>query len=482
MMDRFGALASSVRVWIPDRQLAFKGRRNRMDTDRQDNRKRISPAGNPAAFFDGIGMGRRWSLALTAVTVLLIGLALLWFFYSAPPKTLTMTCGEKGSLYHSVAERYAKILAKDGVKLVLLPSAGSVENLRRLADPSFKVDIGFVQAGLAKGIDTDGLVSLGSVSYQPLLVFHRLPKPVERLSQLAGRRIAVGREGSGTRVLALTLLAANGLEPGRDSATAFLDLEGEEAAAALLQGTIDAAFLMADSASSKTMRTLLQTRGIAPVHFVQADGYMRRIGTIHKLVMPRGAMDFGQDIPPQDVTLVSPTVELIARKGLHPALSDLLLSAAVDIHGRAALFQSRGEFPAPLENEFRISEDAKRFYKSGKSFFYRYLPFWLASLLNRIVVVLVPLIILLIPGLKMIPALFQWRMKMRINRWYRQLLLVEQEAKGPFAAGQIDMLAARIEAIEAEAHRMKVPAAYGDQFYVLLTHIHFVRNKLHEAA
>jgi hypothetical protein len=257
-------------------------------------------------------------------------------------------------------------------------------------------------------------------------------------------------------------------------------MEGEEAADGLLKGKIDAAFLMADSASSKTMRSLLQTQGINLVNFTQADGYMRRIGYLNKLVIPKGAMDFGKNIPAQDVTLVSPTVELIARNHLHPALSDLLLAAAMEIHGRAALFQNRGEFPAALENEFKISDDAKRFYKSGKTFFYRYLPFWLASLISRILVVLVPLIILLIPGLKTIPALFQWRMKMRINRWYRLLLMVEQDrvTLAQPSAEKLQALGQRIDAIEAEIHKMKVPASYGDQFYALRTHIQFVRSKI----
>jgi hypothetical protein len=181
------------------------------------------------------------------------------------------------------------------------------------------------------------------------------------------------------------------------------------------------------------------------------------------------------------MTLVSPTVELIARKNLHPALSDLLLTAAIDIHGRAALFQNRGEFPAAMESEFNISDDAKRFYKSGKTFFYRYLPFWLASLINRILVVFVPLLIILIPGLKSIPALLQWRMKLRINRWYRLLLLFEQDTMVQLSAEKLAALAQRIDEIEAEVHKMKVPASYGDQFYVLLTHINFVRNKLQDA-
>ena len=425
---------------------------------------------------DYFGLGRTAAIVGMIVVVLLIMTACFWFFHSAPPKTLIITSGEKGSAYHSVAEKYAKILARDGVKLVILTSAGSVENLQRLADPAFKVDIGFVQAGLAKGQNIEKLVSLGSVSYQPLLIFHRLPEPVKVLSQLAGRRIAVGREGSGTRKLALALLSANGIEPG--GAATFLDAEGEGAAAALVAGKADVIFLMADSASSQTMRTLLKTPGIGLVNFAQADAYVRRVGYLHKLTMPKGAMDFGKNIPEQDVTLVCPTVDLIARDNLHPALSDLLLAAAVQIHGRAALFQNRGDFPAPLENEFKISDDAKRYYKSGKSFFYRYLPFWLASLLNRILVVFVPLIIILIPGLKSIPALFRWRMSLRINRWYRLLLLVEQDAMKESSPGKQALLAGRIDAIESEVHAMKVPASWGDQFYVLRTHINFVRNKL----
>jgi hypothetical protein len=433
-----------------------------------------------AMFMENFGLTRRASVAIMIAAGLLILFACFWFFHSAPPKSLTITAGEKGSVYYSVAEKYAGILARDGVKLVILPSAGSVENLARLCDPASRADIGFVQAGLAKGLRTEDLVSLGSVSYQPLLVFHRLAGPVERLSQLAGRRIAVGRPGSGTRTLALNLLAVNGIEPG--GTTVLLDLEGEEAAGALTGGQIDAAFLMADSASSRTMRGLLQSPGIGLVDFAQADGYVRRIGYLNRLTLPRGAMDFGKDIPERDVTLVSPTVELIARQDLHPALSDLLLAAAMEIHGRAALFQNRGEFPQPLESEFRVSDDAKRYYKSGKTFFYRYLPFWLASLINRVVVVFVPLIIILIPGVKAIPALLDLRMKMRINRWYRLLLTVEQDALGRPEAERLTALARRIEGIEAELDRMKVPASYGDQIYALRSHIAFVRSRIKPGA
>ncbi|MEE9910608.1 MAG: C4-dicarboxylate ABC transporter substrate-binding protein [Deltaproteobacteria bacterium] len=425
---------------------------------------------------DYFGIGRTASIVVMILVAGVILFACFWFFHSAPPKTIIMTSGEKGSAYYSVAEKYAKILARDGVKLIILPSAGSVENLKRLADPAFPVDIGFVQAGLTRGQNIEKLVSLGSMSYQPLLVFHRLHYPIEVLSQLAGRRIAIGREGSGTRMLALTLLAVNGIAP--DGTMTFSEAEGEGAAADLLAGKVDAIFLMADSASSQTMRTLLKTPGIGLVNFTQADAYVRRIGYLNKLTMPKGAMEFGKNIPAQDVTLVCPTIELIARDHLHPALSDLLLAAAVEIHGRPALFQNRGDFPVPLENEFKISSDARRYYKSGKSFFYRYLPFWLASLINRILVVFVPLIIILIPGLKSIPALFRWRMSLRINRWYRLLLMVEQDSMKQDQPVPVDALVRRINEIEAEVNKIKVPASYGEQFYGLRTHINFVRSKI----
>lgn len=428
-------------------------------------------------FMDTFGMNRAAALFGLFFVAGVIVFAFFWFFHSAPPKTITITSGDPDSIYYKVAQKYAEALARDGVTLKILPSSGAVENLQRLADRSYPVDIGFVQAGLAKGMNVDHLVSLGSMSYQPLLIFHRLPHPVEILSQLSGLRLAVGPEGSGTRALALNLLALNGIGPGKTAV--LLPLEGEDAAGALLSGKVDAIFLMADSASSKTLRVLLRTSGISLVNIAQADAYTRRAGYLHKLVLPKGAMDFGQNIPATDVTLVSPTVELIARGDLHPALSDLLLAAALDIHGRPALFQTRGEFPVPIENEFNISDDAKRFYKSGKGFLYRYLPFWLASLINRVLVVFVPLIILLIPGLKSVPALLRLRMRLRINKWYRRLLAVEHDALFRLSAGQLAELAARIDEIEAEVNKMKVPASYADQFYFLRTHISFVRGKLH---
>jgi len=427
-------------------------------------------------FTEIFGLGRAAALSASLLIILATIIAVFWFFHSAPPRTITITSGPEGSIFQRNAEKYQKILARNGVKLKILPSQGSLENLKRLTDHAARVDVGFVQGGVSTGLNIDTLVSLGSLYNEPLLVFYRAAAPMDLLSKLKGRRIAIGQAGSGSRSLALALLAANGVEAG--GTTAMMDLDAEDAATALLAGNVDAVFLTGDSAPPQLMRKLLLTPAIRIFNFKQADGYTRRITYLNKLELPEGAIDFGKNIPSQDVYLIGPTVELIARNNLHPALSDLLLEAAREIHGKAGLFKRSGEFPAPQEHEFRISSDAIRFYKSGKSFLYRYLPFWLASLANRTLVVVVPMVIVLLPGLRTIPAVFRWRMRLRIYRWYRALLVLERDLMAPLAPEARKELLRRIDHVEREVNKMKVPASFADQFYVLRGHIDFVRDRL----
>jgi hypothetical protein len=300
------------------------------------------------------------------------------------------------------------------------------------------------------------------------------------LSELAGKRLAIGPAGSGTRDLALTLLHLNGIEPG--GATQLLDLEGGDAAQALLDGKVDAIFLMGDSASPALIRQFLQSREIQLFDFVQADGYIRQISYLSKLVLPQGAIDFGKNIPPHDINLIGPTLEILARTDLHPALSDLLLQAAHEVHSKPGLLKRRGEFPAPLEHDFPISTDASRFYSSGTSFFYRYMPFWLASIVRRVLFAIVPVVVLLIPGLKVLPSLFRMRMQLRIRRWYRALLALERGFSGATGVEKRREMITKLNHIETEVNRLKVPASFADQFYGLREHIEFVRGRLTEGA
>jgi TRAP-type uncharacterized transport system substrate-binding protein len=422
------------------------------------------------------GLSYLGALIAAALIALVVFFGVFWVVHATPPKTLTITAGTPGSSFETNAFKYREILARSGVNLRILSSQGSQENLQRLQDRSVQVDVGFVQGGVSNASSGINLVSLGSVAYQPLIVFHRGAQPLNLLSDLNGKRIVVGPAGSGTRALALTLLGANGIKPG--GPTTFLDSEAEEAAKALVNGSIDAAFLMGDSASPQIMRQLLLAPGIQMLNFSQADAYSRRIPYLNKLDLPMGSIDFGKNIPAQDVYLVAPTVEILARPGLHAALSDLLLEAAQEVHGGASLLKHKNEFPAPLEQGFPISAEASRYYKSGKTFLYRSLPFWLASLVNPILVAIVPVIVLLVPGLKAIPFIFRLRMRLRIYRCYRSLLTLERDVLGTVDPEKHKELLARLDHIEQGVHRMKVPASFADQFYALRGYIAFVRNQL----
>ncbi len=401
------------------------------------------------------------------------------FVQPAPPHIITISSGPDESTFRSVAEKYRSILARNDIELKILPSEGSLENLKRLADPNGRVDVGLVQGGIAAGSDIGNIVSLGSVFYEPVAVIYRNSRPIHpihRLSEFKGKRIAIGPEGSGTRFLALALLKANGIQP--DGSTELVDLAGEPAFAALHKHQIDAAFLMGDSASPKTMGQMLHTKGVHLFNFPQADAYLRRFRYLSKLEFPPGSFDLGENLPPKPLVMLAPTVELVARAKLHPALSDLLIEAAQEVHGRATLMQRAGEFPAPLEHEYRISPNAARYYKSGKSFAYRHLPFWVASLADRTIVVLVPIIIILIPGLRLVPGLYGWRIRRRIYRRYGELMALERAALGTVSPQDRTELLARLSEIEKSVISRKIPGSFADEAYILRQHIDFVRERL----
>lgn len=419
-------------------------------------------------------------LAETLGPVLLLSLAAilvaLHFVHPAPPSVLNIAAGPEGSTFQAMAERYAKAFQGRGIKLNILTTQGSLDNLKRLISKDQNVDVALVQSGLTAEGDTSDLVSLGSVFYLPVTVFYRADKPIQYLSQLKGKRIAVGLEGTGTRVLALTLLEANGIVPG--GGTQLLNLEGEGARKALLAHQADAIFLSGDSAAPATIRDMLHAQGIRLYDFPQADAYTRRFRYLNKLPLPAGAFDLGDDLPPQPINMLAPTVELVARTELHPALSDLLLEAAQEVNGHGSLLQNPGEFPAPLQHDYPISDDASRFYKSGKKLSYKFLPFWLATLVDRAVVVLVPVIVVLIPGLRLVPALYGWRINNRIYKRYGELMAIERAALDPTTPEQRAALLARLDEVEKAVIGGKIPGAYANQLYVLRQHIKFVRKQL----
>lgn len=410
------------------------------------------------------------TVLLVAGTILLTGI--VFFIKSAPPTEITISSGAEGSIFHNLALKYVPVLGKNGIKVTVLTSNGSMENLNRISDPKSKVDLALVQSGSEiESKKLDELVSLGGVSYQPVFFFYRGSK-IDSLAKMKDKKIAIGPEGSGVRNIALKLLKLNNIQQGQN----LLNYEGNSASEALIAKQIDGAFLMSEDASVKVLRKLLHSEDVHLMSFRHAPAYLRKIDFLHKLELPEGVLDFEHNIPDQSITLIAPMVELIARNDLHPALSDMVLDAATTIHGPAGLFKKRGEFPKEVEDKIRLSDDAVRFYKSGKSFLYRYLPFWLASLVNRIVVVFLPMLIILIPAVRSVPAVFRWMGQLRIRRRYRALLTLEEKFKKETDPEKIKLLHEQFERIEKDVQQMKVKAIFAEQFYSLRVHIDYVRK------
>lgn len=424
-----------------------------------------------------------WRDLLTVLLpILLLTTGLGWLAVKlirpAPPNRLVILSGPKDSSFQITAERYAKLIQAHGIKVEVRSTDGSIENLKLLLDPRQSVDVGFVQTGLADDDKAPGLQSLGTLYVQPMMVFYRGTKEIERLTELKGRRVAIGPDGSGTAVLARRMLDENGM--GKDDAT-LLDLDGDDAIAALTAGKVDAIFVTSEQVRGKKTRELMRVPGIRLMNFRQADGYLRRLRFLSRLTAPEGSFDLGMNLPSKTTDLVGTPVELIARDSLHPAISDLLIAAAREIHSKPGMFRKAGEFPAAVEHDIPLSEEARRYYTSGSPFLYKRLPFWLASLVDRVLLIVLPLLIVVVPASRLVAPLYRWRMRSRIYRWYGALMTIERDMMAPADAEQLSDLRRRLEDIQQAVNTLQLPLAFADQLYVLREHVSLVRTRFEQA-
>ena len=428
-------------------------------------------------------------LLIVGLPLLVLVIAGFWFasrfIQPAPPDTLVISTGGEGGAYQRFGAVYKDVLARYGVRLVEQPSAGSIENLSRLRDPGQKVDVAFVQGGSARIQEDDALYSLGSLYHEPLWIFYREgiarshDKPT-RITDLKGLRVAIGGEGSGTHYLARELLFVNQLD---DKNTRLLTQGGIGLAQALARKRIDAAFVVGPTQSA-TVWTLLHTPGVKLMNLVHAEAYTRQFPYLSKLVLPRGSVDVAADLPPMDVELLAPMATLVVREDTHPALIDLLMQALSEAHGGTGTFQRAGEFPHPgvtSSADFPLSPEAQRFYKSGKPWLQRFLPFWAATLVDRLVVLLIPLFAVLIPVMKIAPGLYNWRIKSRIYKRYGELKFLEADLEADPAKMTRAEWHRRIDAIEEDVNHLPMPLAFSDMIYTLRAHLGLVREAIDKA-
>ncbi len=420
------------------------------------------------------------------LAVALLGLA-YWALDPNPPKKVVLATGADQGAYAEFGKRYLQALKAYGITVELRPTQGAAENLQLLRDPASGVDIAFVQGGAddrtAREDEEDSnLVALGSLFYEPVWLFYRsdsaqrlLKAPtLSSMSQLPGWRLNIGAVGSGVPNLVNKLIAANNIEP---ASLTLLRQPQTPAVVALLAGEVDA-LVFASAPESLMVQMLLQTPGIALYNFAQADAYSRRFAFLTPVTLPRGVVDLARDLPPQDVRLVAPTATLLARKETHPALIQLFVQTAQQVHGGAGWFQRKGELPIAAGTEEPLAKEAQRYYATGMPVLQRYLPFWLANLIDRMWPVLVTIVAALIPLSRMLPPLYQFRIRKRIFRWYAQLREVEDAIdKRP-----ANDLLRDLEVIEARVVDVSVPLSYADELYALRSNIQMVRRRLGGAA
>ncbi|MFL5440509.1 MAG: TAXI family TRAP transporter solute-binding subunit [Myxococcales bacterium] len=415
-----------------------------------------------------------WIAVLSSLAIVALAFAFtLLFVKPAPPKKLVLAyaADEGGSRYY--ARRYQEILKRDGITLDVRQTPGSLTSVKLLADSSSGVDVALVQGGTATAEQAPHVVSLGSVAYTPLWVFHRLGD-IDDISELKGHRVAVGSAESGTRALATKLLASSGADK---PPTELIQSDRDASIAELQKGQVDALFLVAPAEAPLTKK-LAEAPGIHLVSFARADAYVRLFPFLAKLVLPRGVFDLAKDVPERDEVLLSPTANLLARDALHPALAYLLLRAASEVHGTAGLLDQAREFPAPRETGFPTSPVATRYYQAGLPFLQRYLPFWAAVLVDRLWVFLLPIIAVAVPLGRIVPSLVRWRVRSRVFRWYGQLKEMELRLEDNPGMDELGEMLRRLDETEHAVNRIPTPLAYADNLYFFKEHVELVRRRI----
>jgi TRAP-type uncharacterized transport system substrate-binding protein len=410
--------------------------------------------------------------------IVLIGFALAWFFIQpAPPRTIVMATGSQEGAYFRFAKDYANYLRNHGVTLELRPTNGSLENYRLLqSDP--QVDLAIVQGGTAPDEvrGASNIESLASLYFEPVWVFYRSNETYSDLRELRDKRIAIGLAGSGTDSMASLLLGENGIDAS--SGATFVRAGGLDAVRQLKLGEVDAA-LFVTSPHSELIRELIGMENVRLLNFDRHAAYARRHPFLTSVTLERGVIDLQRDFPRSDVLLVAPAANLVATSALHDALIPLLLRAATETHRRDGSLLQRGRLPSTEFIEFPLNESARMYFDDGPPFLQKYLPFWIASAVDRGKILLLPALTLLLPLFRVAPPLYRWRIRSRIYRWYEILRGIESDLRSQADAETLRKHATTLSTMEGELDDLRsVPLAYMQEFYNLRLHVQFVERRV----
>ena len=413
-----------------------------------------------------------WLLGLAAMIFVIN-----YFWQPAPPRSIVMATGAEGGAAHRAGERYRDVLAKRGITVELKTTNGSLENRAKLLDDESGVSAAFVQTGSGTMDDAVWLSAIAGIYPEPLWIFYRNDpkKIITQVSELAGKKIAIGSRGSGTRRVAVELFAAYGIDIEKQPHS---ELNGIPAATALLKREVDAVAVVTGEDSAQ-VQSLLREPDIRLLGFPQSAALSRHFPHLTTVKLAPGMIDLAKNLPPEEVLLLAAMSQLLVRSDLHPALIRVLAEAAKEIHHRSGWFHKAGDFPTTRGTDVPIHADADRYFTSGVSFLQRHLPFWVSVWVERALILLVPLLAIGIPAARLLPALYNWRMRERVYRWYAEVRHLDTEAlTAKPASTEAENILNRLNKIEARADNVRVPLAFTRELYDLKVHIDFVRRRL----
>jgi TRAP transporter TAXI family solute receptor len=420
---------------------------------------------------------RRWSSVLklygpVSLIILFSFVLAFQFIKPAPPDSVRIATGPTESSYYAFAQQYAEVFAREGIRLEVVSTGGSVDNLQLLSDG--QVDLAFIEGGVTPKAQSQNFEALGSMYFEPLWLFHQADLNLDRLPSLRGLKIGIGGAGSGTEAQVKRLLSANEV----DARNATLqEIGGSSAASALKRGDLNAAFFVS-SPDNPLVRELLGNDQIKLSSFSRAAAYVQRYPYLSVVRLAEGAVDLASNNPSRDIDLLASAAQLVAKPDLNPTVIDLLLLAAEQLHSQGDWFEKKGQFPSEQFLDFPLNKEAARFYRDGPPLLQRFLPFWAASLIDRLKIMLLPLIVLLMPLFKVMPPIYQWRMRSRIYRWYRELENVNLSWHHSKDLDRREQAISQLNQIENEVLHLEVPLSFANHLYHLRQHIQLVRQKI----
>ncbi|CAB1083118.1 TRAP transporter solute receptor, TAXI family [Olavius algarvensis Delta 1 endosymbiont] len=422
-----------------------------------------------------LGFREKLFILCPALIISISALLITYYFVDPfPPPRFSIGCGPPGGANYKYAQAYREILSREGITLDLITSAGSAENLKLLEAESNGVDVAFVQGSMRSLVQDTDLVSLGSLFFEPLWIFHRKDLAARRIPDLKGLRLAVGEEGGGTKILTMHLLEKNGLDSENSK---ILSYGYQKATDMLLNDEVDAAFFVSTHLATHVIQ-LIDSKSVELMGLERAEAYALLYHYLYVLELPEGVIDFEANIPARDLKLVAPTTQLVARPTLHPALINILLEAAMVVHEFGGEFEREGMFPTSKYLDFNLSPEAERFYKHGPPFLQRYLPFWIAIFVSRMTFLILPLVAVVFPIFKLLPLVYRWRMRSKIYRWYGKLRKFDPERHQAEGTEQLQADLDGLEGVEEKVSNISVPLSYSEELYHLRLHIDMLRRKL----